>query len=369
MSERALIIHEHEHETAGAGAQLYAAPYSAKSLTTGPGDGPDHYMTLQPSRGGWIVASRGVYCGFVRKLRSGWKIEPLGVTHVGRAYECCKRATELLDAHTGHGAKDHVHAVGSVPGVTSPEIPIVGEAAAEASYAVIRLVGGNQYQVAGPYPTQAPADEEAKRFSKHDHANAEYVVRHGTRAVALYKNGRSVPVPDWARENPTTKETPAAKDAGDCGCAPEIAIVRPESYEACLARAAAIGPITTTHKVYELIGPDMAREEQETFVVIPLDARYQLRGGVFKLHKGARASVGVSTSEILKAVLLASADRFIVAHNHPSGKATPSQADRALTKEIAKGTRTLQDVTFLDHVVIGRKEFFSIHEDKLYRVK
>ncbi len=52
---------------------------------------------------------------------------------------------------------------------------------------------------------------------------------------------------------------------------------------------------------------------------------------------------------------------LIVTHNHPSGVAEPSRADRALTRRLQEAT-ALIDVRLLDHVVIGDGETVSFAE-------
>jgi RadC-like JAB domain len=317
------VLHEEHHHP------LRPSPYSSKSLIN------DDFLVLQAYRGGWIVTSHGVHMGFVKKLKKGWKIDPVGMRQSGDAYEKCKLATELLDLFYA-AQKDQ----------QKPEVK----------------------------------SSEAKEEKHHpNNALPTELLERAAKALGWTKE-QAASVDPWVLRDAVFHHDPRlaeeirdvilrAKPSSDCGCAPKIAVVRPDTYEKCLARAAAIGPITSTKKVWELLGAEMSKEEQETFVVIPLDARYQLRGGIIEVHKGARAAVAVSTSEILKAVLVAGADRFIVVHNHPSGKATPSQADKDLTKNIEKATKALHDVVFLDHVIIGRKQFFSIRENKLYKAQ
>jgi hypothetical protein len=217
------------------------------------------------------------------------------------------------------------------------------------SFRTIRLRPGVKAVIGCPKGSAKEAKEGVK---EEDHVHA---VPAGTTGPEIPLGGKK-----------KRKKNPAG--AAPC-CTPEIAVVRSEGYEQCLAQAAKLGPIRTPKQVYLLLESTMTRVEQETLVVVPLDARHQLRGGVVEVHKGARASVAVSTSEVLKAVLVSGADRYILVHCHPSGKCSPSKADRDLTKHIEKATKPLGDVIFLDHVVIGRKEFYSIREDKLYRVK
>ena len=56
----------------------------------------------------------------------------------------------------------------------------------------------------------------------------------------------------------------------------------------------------------------------------------------------------------------------IVAHNHPSGDADPSHADRQLTAKLREGAALLQ-INFTDHVIIGspspnRQPYFSFRD-------
>ena len=55
----------------------------------------------------------------------------------------------------------------------------------------------------------------------------------------------------------------------------------------------------------------------------------------------------------------------ILAHNHPSGSATPSESDIALTKHLHKAL-ALIDVTLLDHIVVSQKEANSLSELGLF---
>ena len=65
--------------------------------------------------------------------------------------------------------------------------------------------------------------------------------------------------------------------------------------------------------------------------------------------------------EVVKRALEHNAAALIVAHNHPSGVAEPSHADRALTRRLIEAT-ALVDVRLLDHVVIGDGEIVSFAE-------
>jgi RadC-like JAB domain len=169
------------------------------------------------------------------------------------------------------------------------------------------------------------------------------------------------------RERMAKRQTRLRSDF-DTVCLPTIKVERSAHYNECLERARALGKINTPAKVYELIGPTLEKEDQEVLLVVPLDVHYKLRGGVVEVHRGSRSRVEVSTADILRAALVAGASHYILAHCHPSGSARASRADKALTKSVERATKSI-DVVFLDHVVVGRGEYYSIREGRLYKAR
>lgn len=142
-----------------------------------------------------------------------------------------------------------------------------------------------------------------------------------------------------------------------------------ERYTECVRVADKIGPIKTPQKVYELLGSTLAREDQEVFLVVLLNLRGELRG-VCEVARGQRSRVTVGPADVLRPVIASGAEGYLVVHNHPTGKASPSKADRELTDLIAAATKPLgKDVCFIDHCVVGLNQVYSICESKLYRIK
>jgi DNA repair protein RadC len=76
---------------------------------------------------------------------------------------------------------------------------------------------------------------------------------------------------------------------------------------------------------------------------------------------GTLDSASVYPREILKRALQHNAAAVILAHNHPSGVADPSQADIAITKQLQQ-VLNLVDIRVLDHVVIGDGYGISLME-------
>ncbi len=61
---------------------------------------------------------------------------------------------------------------------------------------------------------------------------------------------------------------------------------------------------------------------------------------------------------ILKHAIEFLATSIIAIHNHPSGNLKPSQADVDLTKKLKEAGK-LMDVSLIDHLIIGEKNFYS----------
>ncbi|MDR2689151.1 MAG: DNA repair protein RadC [Azoarcus sp.] len=94
----------------------------------------------------------------------------------------------------------------------------------------------------------------------------------------------------------------------------------------------------------------LAHLAHETFCVLLLDARHRLIEAV-DLFRGTLTQTSVYPRELVKLVLAHNAAAVILAHNHPSGAAEPSQADLELTR-ILRDALGLIDVKVLDHFVV-----------------
>ena len=79
-------------------------------------------------------------------------------------------------------------------------------------------------------------------------------------------------------------------------------------------------------------------------------------------NEGTVNQVVIYVREIAKQALLCNATAVIMAHNHPSGETTPSEADIRLTSRVSAGLGTL-DMKLLDHIIIADAEYFSFTEE------
>lgn len=98
----------------------------------------------------------------------------------------------------------------------------------------------------------------------------------------------------------------------------------------------------------------------EVFACLLLDSQHRLM--VYEeLFRGTIDGASVYPREVVKLVLANNAAAVIFAHNHPSGIAEPSQADRSITERLVKAL-SLVDVRVLDHLVVGDLDVVSFAE-------
>jgi DNA repair protein RadC len=100
--------------------------------------------------------------------------------------------------------------------------------------------------------------------------------------------------------------------------------------------------------------------QQEVFMVLFLDAQHRLIASEELFH-GTLTQTSVYPREVVKRALIHNAAAVMLSHNHPSGVAEPSSADRSLTDAL-KQALGLVDVRVLDHIVIGEQEALSFAE-------
>lgn len=91
--------------------------------------------------------------------------------------------------------------------------------------------------------------------------------------------------------------------------------------------------------------------EREVFSILLLDNRHRLIS-FQELFYGTIDSASIYPREVVKAVFNANAAAVIFAHNHPSGNAEPSTADKLITERLVDALRLI-DVSVLDHIIVG----------------
>ncbi|NLS14843.1 DNA repair protein RadC [Vibrio sp. SM6] len=124
-----------------------------------------------------------------------------------------------------------------------------------------------------------------------------------------------------------------------------------------LARGDALTSPTQT-KLY--LTSLLRHRSREAFYVLFLDNQHRVIATEL-MFEGTIDSASVYPRDVLKRAMDHHAAALILAHNHPSGVAEPSQADRRLTQKLVE-VMSLVDVRVLDHFVVGDGEVVSFAE-------
>ena len=107
----------------------------------------------------------------------------------------------------------------------------------------------------------------------------------------------------------------------------------------------------------------VAALEREEFRVLYLDNQNQLIAHE-TLFTGTINRTEVHPREVVKRALHFNAAAVILAHNHPSGETTPSQADKTLTQRLVQVLQ-LVDIRVPDHLIVGGRQIYSFAEHGL----
>ncbi|OVZ80148.1 DNA repair protein RadC [Yersinia intermedia] len=117
---------------------------------------------------------------------------------------------------------------------------------------------------------------------------------------------------------------------------------------------------TSTHVTRDWLRLHLTGLEREVFIVLWLDNQNRLLAQE-TLFTGTINSTTVHPRELVKSAMKHNAASAVLAHNHPSQLAEPSQADRQITNRI-KTALELVDVRVLDHLVVGGLDIVSFAE-------
>lgn len=100
--------------------------------------------------------------------------------------------------------------------------------------------------------------------------------------------------------------------------------------------------------------------ECECFVVLLLNTRRRVKGHQL-LTIGTMDTLLVHAREVFRGAIIGAAAAIVLMHNHPSGDATPSEADIKVTRDLIQAGQLLK-IEVLDHVVMGQPGHRSLRE-------
>lgn len=120
--------------------------------------------------------------------------------------------------------------------------------------------------------------------------------------------------------------------------------VTPESYDRSV-------------KIASLLQRLLVNPWQEEVWVLSMNGHLQ----VLRAHlvfRGTADSCPVHPRDVFRLLIADNATGFIIAHNHPSGRAFPSRDDLRFTARLVKAAR-LMEIPLIDHVIVGHGECYS----------
>lgn len=118
--------------------------------------------------------------------------------------------------------------------------------------------------------------------------------------------------------------------------------------------------LTSPNTVREYLAVHYAGHEREVFSCLFLDSRHRLIA-VEELFLGTVDGASVHPREVVRRALKLNATAVVLAHNHPSGVAEPSQADELITVRL-RDALALVEIRVLDHLIVGGTTVVSLAE-------
>lgn len=124
--------------------------------------------------------------------------------------------------------------------------------------------------------------------------------------------------------------------------------------------------LDTPERIADLLREPNRSYQLETFQVVFLNTRRRLMA-VEAISQGTLDSVMVHPREVFSAAITKKAAAIVLAHNHPSGDPTPSEADIRITRDLIRAGQLLR-IEVLDHIIMGRstterpKDYASLRE-------
>jgi DNA repair protein RadC len=124
--------------------------------------------------------------------------------------------------------------------------------------------------------------------------------------------------------------------------------------------------LDSPERIADLLREDNRAYEVETFQVLLVNTRRRLIA-IERISKGTLDTILVHPREVFRHAIAANAAAVILAHNHPSGDPSPSDADIKVTRDLIRAGQLLR-IEVLDHVILGRateeraRDYLSLRE-------
>jgi DNA repair protein RadC len=122
--------------------------------------------------------------------------------------------------------------------------------------------------------------------------------------------------------------------------------------------------LASSERLYNFVRMKYLGETREIVYLISLDSHGRLKHCI-KVTDGTPMSAVSDNRSLIELALRFDVTNAVIAHNHPNGFATPSQADISATKTIANLFSTV-NINLVDHIIVAEDEIFSFAMSKKY---
>ncbi|HIJ83149.1 MAG TPA: DNA repair protein RadC [Magnetococcales bacterium] len=124
-------------------------------------------------------------------------------------------------------------------------------------------------------------------------------------------------------------------------------------------------PLNDPDSSLNFVQPILATRTEEVFLLLSLDNQCRVISSNI-VSEGTVNEAFVYPRHVVKEALKVNASNVIFAHNHPSGKSTPSKADLKLTDRLIAIFHAM-DIKVLDHIIVARDGCFSFAREGILR--
>ena len=122
--------------------------------------------------------------------------------------------------------------------------------------------------------------------------------------------------------------------------------------------------LTTIDECARYLMSNFKNQRNETVFLLCLDAKCKLLC-CKKVGEGSVNSAAVPVRRIVEIALGSNATSVVLAHNHPSGLAIPSDEDRLTTARVAKALESVE-IRLIDHIIVADDDYVSLAQSGLY---
>ena len=144
-----------------------------------------------------------------------------------------------------------------------------------------------------------------------------------------------------------------------------IKLIPQVSRRYLMSRASFDDILDSTKKAGAYLLPRFYAERDEIVYLVCLDAKCKVLNCKL-LFRGSVNSAGVSIRKIVENALVYNSTSVIIAHNHTSWIAVPSEEDKITTRRIQEALRAV-DITLSDHIIVADDDFVSLADNGFFR--